>query len=146
MIDHALIVSFTGNPKLVLVISAVTRIVLTHNRILEILIICHRSHKIVVLGDESAILSPTRTLSLLSYGCLRGILRWLIHTFHILCNYVVFRHLRTALVLITRPLFLGVVVSIKSAVMRCLTHAHVIETNLRLMEQLLIDSLLIRWA
>lgn len=70
MIDHTLIVSFTGNPKLVLVISAVTRIVLRNYRILEILIICDRSHKIVVLGDKSAILSSARTLSLLSYSCL----------------------------------------------------------------------------
>lgn len=70
MIDHTLIVSFAGNPKLVLVISAVTRIVLRYNRILDILIVCDRSHKIVVLGDESAVLSSTRTLSLLSYSSL----------------------------------------------------------------------------
>lgn len=146
VIDHTLIVSFTGNPKLVLVISAVTRIVLRNNRILEILIICDRSHKIVVLGDKSAILSSARTLSLLSYSCLWGILGWLVHTFHILCNYVIFWHLRANLVLITSALLLEVVVSIKSAVMRCLAHAHVVETNLWLMEQLLIDSLLIRRA
>lgn len=134
MIDHAFVVSLAGHTELVLVVSAVTCIVLRQNRILYILLVSYRAHKVVVLRDQATILRTTRRLSLLLSVCLRnrGIFTWLIYTFHILCNDVILGHLSRRLLGVSdvSSLLRVLIVSIERAMMRSNSHTHVVETYL----------------
>lgn len=126
IVNHWFTMRLTGHPKLIL-ISAV-RPILWEYGVLQILVLCNRSHEVIVLWYDplvrwwlSLLLSQLRL-------ALIGVLG-----LHILAYY-----------LILWKLFLGyllLLVAVESALVRIQAHAHVVKADLRL-----VKDLVVRWA